>query len=295
MGISITKTAIKPEIVNALSVDVEGFIEANLQSFYISEKYVDKAREDYEIERNTNFLLELLSDLDIKATFFFLGRIARDIPNIVKEVAQAGHEIACHSYEHLRLFCMNKDEFKEKLTTAKSYLEEVAGKRVYGFRAPDFSMTQASIWALDILRESGILYDSSIYPIGVHDVYGIKGATPFIHKLPNGLIEFPLSTLEIFGRRFPFGGGGYFRLYPLFFTKLCISGSNGSGHPCMFYIHPYEVGPIIPMLSELSWYRKFRHYYNCNNGDGRLKEILRIFKFGPAIEVLKQRNLLEVD
>lgn len=285
------KSSIKFDLKNCLSVDAEGFVEANLQSFPIAEKYIDKAKENYEIEKNINSLLELLNDLNVQATFFFVGRIARDIPNIVKEVAQAGHEIACHSYEHVRILGTDKNEIKEKLTSAKKCIEDISGKSVYGFRAPDFSITDSSIWALDILKEIGFLYDSSIYPIGIHDVYGIKGATPFLHKLSNGLIEFPLSTIKLLGRRFPYGGGGYFRLYPLFLTKLCISKTNTLGYPCMFYIHPYEVGPIIPKISELSYYRKFRHYYNCKNGSKRLKEILQTFKFGTAIEILKQRNL----
>ena len=287
--------ALPSEVVNCLSIDVEGFIESNLQSFPIDQKYIDRAKENYEIQRNMSFLLELLNDLHVQATFFFLGRVARDMPNMVREVTQSGHEIASHSYEHLRIFGTIRDEFKEKLKSSQKYLEDVSGKRVCGFRAPDFSITESSTWALDILKEIGFLYDSSIYAFGLHDVYGIEGAAPFIHRLPNGLIEFPLSTIELFGRRFPFGGGGYFRLYPLFLTRLCISKVNRLGHPCMFYIHPFEVGPIIPMVSELSWYRKFRHYYNCKSGNRRLKEILRAFKFAPAIEILKQRNMLEDD
>ena len=286
------KVSLESGIMNCLSIDVEGFVESHLDSFHIDEKYIDRNKENYEIEKNVNFLLELLNDLHVRATFFFLGRVARDIPNIVKEISQSGHEIASHSYEHVRI-TISKDEFREKLTASKRNLEDVCGKRVYGFRAPKFSITESSIWAIDILREIGFLYDSSIYPFGFHDIYGIESAEPFIHKLPNGLIEFPLSTIQFFGRRFPFGGGGYFRLYPPSLTKLCISKTNRIGHPCMFYIHPYEVGPIIPMIPEVSLYRKFRHYYNCKNGSRRLKEILRIFQFCPAIEILKHRRLLE--
>lgn len=283
---------LESNVTNCLSIDVEGFVESNLQSFAIDDKYFDEAKQNYEIQRNVNVLLELLDDLHVQATFFFLGRVARDIPNLVREVAQSGHEIASHSYEHVRVFGVNKHEFKEKLKSSKNYLEDICGTGVYGFRAPDFSITESSIWALDILRELGFLYDSSIYPIGLHDVYGIGGSNAFIHKLPNGLIEFPLSTIEFLGRRLPFGGGGYFRLYPLFLTRLCISRNNRLGYPCMFYIHPYEVGPVIPMISELSWYRKFRHYHNCRNGHRRFTEILRVFRFGPAVEIIRQRSLL---
>lgn len=281
----------KHDILNCFTIDVEGFVESNLESIFIDKKYINSDKENYEIEKNTNCLLELLNHFGIKSTFFFLGRIAKDIPHLVREVAQSGHEIACHSYEHRRIFRMSKDEFKEKLANAKSSLEDISGVRVYGFRAPDFSITNSSVWALDVLKEIGFVYDSSIYPIGLHDVYGIKETNPLIHKLQNGLIEFPLSSIEFLKKRFPFGGGGYFRLYPLFLTKMCIANTNRLGYPCMLYIHPYEVGPVIPKLSRLSTYRKFRHYFNCSKGSRRLKEIFNAFKFGPAVEILKKQYL----
>jgi polysaccharide deacetylase family protein (PEP-CTERM system associated) len=236
-------------------------------------------------------LLEILDEVNVKATFFFVGRLAHDIPSLVKKVAQAGHEIGCHNYAHLRIFGINKNEFKEKISAAKRRLEDVCGQRVYGFRAPDFSITKSSIWALDVLKETGFVYDSSIYPFGLHDVYGIKNADASTHKLANGLIEFPMSTIELLGKRIPFGGGGYFRFYPLLLTELFLSKLNKQGRPAMFYIHPYEVGPVIPRISELSAYRKFRHYYNCRKGQHRLTKILKDFKFSTAIEVIRQKNL----
>ncbi len=280
----------KVTVKNCLTFDIEGFIESNLQSIHIDNKYISNSNEDYEIEQNVSHILKLLDELNIKATFFFLGRIGRDIPNVVKETAKCGHEIACHSHEHIRVFGLTKKKFREDLMCAKKILEDLTGKVIYGFRAPDFSITKSSIWALDILREVGFSYDSSIYPTGLHDVYGISDAMHFIHKLQNGLIEFPLSTIEFFGRRFQFGGGGYFRLYPLVLTNLFIRRVNKTGHPCMLYIHPYEAGPIIPTISGLSHYRRFRHYYNCKDGHKRLKRILQTFKFCTAIEIIKERN-----
>jgi polysaccharide deacetylase family protein (PEP-CTERM system associated) len=279
-------------IVNAFSIDVEGFVESNLQSFNVPDKYISQSREDREIEQNTDVLLKILYEEKVKATFFFVGRLAKDIPNIVKETAKAGHEIACHSYAHIRIFGIDKNEFKQKLSTAKKRLEDVSGQRVYGFRAPDFSITEKSIWALDILKELGFVYDSSIYPFGLHDVYGIKDANPSIHELPNGLIEFPMATAELLGKRIPFGGGGYFRLYPLLLTKIFLSKLNKQGHPAMFYIHPYEAGPVIPQIPGLSAYRKFRHYYHCRKGHVRLRKLLKASNFASIIEVLKQNGLL---
>lgn len=291
MGANSKKNSQNP-IVNAFSIDVEGFVESNLQSVRIPNKYINQSKENHEIEQNTSALLEILDDVNIKATFFFVGRVARDIPALVKKVAQAGHEIACHNYLHIRIFSINKREFRTKLADTKKCLEDLSAKRVYGFRAPDFSITETSVWALDVLRELGFIYDSSIYPFGLHDVYGIKNANPRIHMLPNSLIEFPLSTIELFGKRIPFGGGGYFRLFPLWLTNLFLSKLNNQGHPAMFYIHPYEAGPVIPKISELSVYRKFRHYYHCKNGQARLRKLLKAFKFAPIFEVLKRNGLL---
>ena len=277
-------------MTNALTVDVEGFAESNAQSFAIPDNYLDPQARDTEILANTRALLQLFAELDVKATFFFLGRIARDTPTIVKETADAGHEIGCHNYEHLRVFGIARDTFRQRIAEAKHRLEDVSGQRVYGFRAPDFSITEDSLWALDVLRDTGFLYDSSIYPFGLHDVYGIKECEPSIHTLPNGLVEFPMSIMNLCGKRIPFGGGGYFRLYPVALTRHLIKKSNKAGYPCMFYIHPYEAGPVIPQIPGLTAYRRFRHYHNCTNGSPRLSKLIRAVKFGPAIEVLRTHN-----
>ncbi len=275
-------------MANALTVDVEGFVESNRQSFAIGEKYVDRAAEDREIERNTEVTLEVLAGAGTKATFFFLGRLAKALPGLVRRTAEAGHEIGCHNFEHLRVFGIEQKEFREKLGAAKKDLEAVSGQRVWGFRAPDFSITKASLWALDVLKELGFVYDSSIYPFGLHDVYGIKGAEPGLNKLANGLVEFPLSTTTVLGKRLPFGGGGYFRLYPVWLTRAFLRRENRAGNPGMFYIHPYEVGPVAPRVAPMSAYRRFRHYYHCA-GRARLAQMLQGFRFVPAIEIVKER------
>ncbi len=282
-------------ITNAFTIDVEGFVESSLQHFYIPDKYINQSAENREIERNTNALIELLDEVNVKATFFFIGRIASDIPSLIKKAAQAGHEIGCHNYLHIRVSDMEENEFKEKLTIAKKDLEDVSGQKVYGFRAPDFSITKDSIWALDVLKELDFVYDSSIFPIGTHDVYGIEDADTMIKRLPNGLIEFPLPTIQLLSKRIPFGGGGYFRLYPLWLTRVFMAKLNKQDCPVMFYIHPCEVGHIMPKISELSALRKFRYYYNCVGGEKRLKKLLKAFKFSTAIEVLRNTDLLDFE
>jgi polysaccharide deacetylase family protein (PEP-CTERM system associated) len=275
------------QVVNCLSVDVESFSESNEESVPMAPEYLDRARQNYEIERNMDATLGLFADLETKATFFFLGRIARDLPAEVRKTADQGHEIGCHSLEHRRIFGQDKEAFRAALSRAKHYLEDAGGKQVYGFRAPDFSITRSSLWALDVLQEAGFVYDSSIYPFGWHDVYGIGEGPACIHRLRNGLIEWPLPTLEFGRKRLPFGGGGYFRLFPRPWTEFCISRVNAQGHPCMFYIHPYEVGDVMPRISGLSAYRRFRHYYHCAGGAQRLGRVLRRFRFDSAIAVLQ--------
>ncbi len=216
------------------------------------------------------------------------------MPGLVRKVAERGHEIGCHNYMHFRIPEVFNREFGAKLSKAKSKLEDVSGQKVFGFRAPDFSITKKNLWVIDVLKELGFVYDSSIYPIGLHDVYGMKNANRHIHKLSNDLIEFPMSSIEYFSKRFPFGGGGYFRLYPLWLTNYFIRALNRDNIPCMTYIHPYEVGPVIPKIPGLSPHRKFRHYYNCKNGKKRLGKLCRSFKFSTIMNVLNNSGRKQI-
>jgi polysaccharide deacetylase family protein (PEP-CTERM system associated) len=281
-------------MLNCFSVDVESFAESNVEGLAIRPQYLDQAEQDYEVEKNTDEVLGLLAEQKVKATFFILGRIARDLPHVVRRVAEEGHEIGCHSLEHKRIYGQRPEIFREQLRQAKGFLEDASGEPVYGFRSPDFSIIQSSAWALDTLRETGFVYDSSIFPFGGHDVYGIKDAQPSIHKLPNGLIEWPLATVEVLKRRLPFGGGGYFRLYPAALTQSLISRVNKQGWPCMFYIHPWEVGELIPRIPELSMYRRFRHYHRCGRIHDRLRHLCRQFRFAQAAAVLREMGYTEL-
>lgn len=277
--------------LNAFTVDVESFVESNVESFPIPVALLTERQQRYEVERNLDALLGLLDEYATHATFFFVGTIAERSPHLVQRVAGAGHEIGSHNYEHVRVFNQDPDTFRRKMADTKSRLEQLAGAPVVGFRAPDFSIIKSSLWALDVLKELGFVYDSSMFPIGFHDVYGVADADPGIHKLPNGLVEFPLSTASFRGRRLPFGGGGYFRLYPLRATRAFMQGRNRAGQPCMFYIHPYEVGPEIARVP-LPPYRRFRHYYHTGEGGKRVAWVLRRFAFGTARQVLEESGVL---
>jgi polysaccharide deacetylase family protein (PEP-CTERM system associated) len=281
-----------PQRLNAFTVDVEAFAEANAESFQIDRRLVDSVLQNREVEHNMECLLDILQQFSVVATFFFLGRVAKDLPHIVRRVVDAGHEVACHGYQHLRLTGVDIKRFRECMYSTKQLLEDISGQAVLGFRAPDFSITSDSMWALDALLELGFLYDSSIYPIDFHDVYGIRNQSPKIHRLPNGLIEFPLSSTSIAHHRFPFGGGGYFRLYPFRLTSLLIKRTNRSGHPAIVYLHPYEIGPVIPFVHGLSRYRRFRHYHNCSRGAARMAKLLATFRFGRVMDVLRETDFL---
>lgn len=270
---------------NCFSIDVEGFLESNQDSFGNHETLHN---EDEEIQKNMAAVLSLLDETGTKATFFVLGRVAKDLPGVVRDIASQGHETACHGYFHSRLFNMDRERVSKELGDAKKLLEDVSNSAVLGFRAPDFSITRDNYYVMDVLAELGFAYDSSIYPFGYHDVYGIADAPKGIHRLKCGLVEFPLSTFSVPGLTIPFGGGGYFRLYPLFVTRFMIRRSNLRGTPCMVYQHPYEIGPSIPHVSGLSPLRKFRHYYNCKRGLLRTENLLRSFDFCKAIDIVRE-------
>jgi polysaccharide deacetylase family protein (PEP-CTERM system associated) len=273
---------------NLLSFDIEGFIEASHDSMHVPEAYISEALEAEEIELNTLEILQLLADFDQKATFFILGRIARDMPSLVRQIAEAGHEIGCHSFYHRRLFHFPRPEVAQFLRDAKDLLEDVSGRSVYGFRAPDFSINRSNLWVFDILRELSFVYDSSVYPTGLNSAYGISDFSVLPFRLPNGLIEVPMSTIRILSQNLPFGGGGYLRLYPLFLTKLFFRTTNRRGAPAVVYLHPSEMGKIVRMIAEIGWLRKFRTYVGVQSVQKKLRSLLESFTFEPIIDYLQR-------
>jgi polysaccharide deacetylase family protein (PEP-CTERM system associated) len=276
-------------------VDVEGFCEAMAESFPIPANMVRSAGEKDEIASNVEETLEFLDTHQVKGTFFILGIIAQEQPDVVRRIAAAGHEIGSHSYEHLRLNVLHPTTVKEVITRSKKVLEDVSGQEVFGFRAPDFSIDNESLYILDMLREAGFLYDSSIVPISGHDVYGIKKAIPEIHKLSNGLIEFPTTTYKILGKSIPALGGGYFRLYPLPLSKFILKTLDIRNHPAMVYIHPYEIGSRYPMFENLTLTRKFRHYVNIDKSRKRFGRLFQDFSFGRAIDIFQTEGFVASD
>ncbi len=248
---------------------------------------------DREIEENLEVTLGLLQDYDVSATFFFLGRIALSAPHFVRRVAESGHEIGCHSLRHLRVTGQTREAFRRDLRAAKAALENASGVQVIGFRAPDFSIGAGNPWAFDEIREAGFLYDSSVVPTSIHDVYGMADTPEGVFRLPNGLIEFPMPVVRILGMRIPVGGGGYFRLFPLAWTKRVFVARERRSQPSTFYIHPYEIGPVAPRLLGLSLARRFRHYVRLKDGVKRIAPLLKSVSFTTMSEVLISHGFLE--
>jgi len=233
------------------------------------------------VDRNVELILDILDEHEVQATFFVLGWIGEKNPDVVRRIVRRGHEIACHGYRHSLVYDMNKVTFREDTRKAKSILEDLAGVPVLGYRAPSFSITKRSLWALDALVEEGFKYDSSIYPVR-HDRYGYPGFSrfPLTLETENGrMLEIPLPSVRIVGINVPFAGGGYFRHFPMWFTEWGISVVNGrEGGAVVVYLHPWELDPEQPRLP-CGRLTRIRHYRNLNKTEGRLRILLRRHRF----------------
>jgi polysaccharide deacetylase family protein (PEP-CTERM system associated) len=302
---------------NVFSVDLEDYFMVS--SFEDVIRREDWQRCESRIENNTHHLLEILDNVQTsfvderslaynspKATFFCLGWVAEQFPHLIREIHSRGHEIASHGYNHRMLTFMSQEEFREDIKKTKAILEDLIGEKILGYRAPSYSINRRTLWALEILAEEGYLYDSSIFPIH-HDRYGIPDAPryPFQIEFDNGcksdirnytpynlLIEFPISTLRIFGYNLPIGGGGYFRIFPLRFTLWALRQIQGEdGVPFVFYIHPWEIDPLQPRVRSISLVSRFRHYVNLEKTNRRLEKLLRAIPFSPFCKILEASDL----
>jgi polysaccharide deacetylase family protein (PEP-CTERM system associated) len=250
---------------------------------------VDRAdwdRFESRIVASTDTILEILEAASVRATFFILGWVAERQPGLVRTISAAGHEIGCHSYWHRLVYEQTPQAFREDLRRVRGVLQDLVGRPVVAYRAPSFSITRRSLWALDILIEEGFRYDSSIYPT-LHDRYGIAGAPLAPHRLvrPAGEIrEFPMPVYRGLGYPLPVGGGGYFRLYPYAVTRTGLRAINAAGRPVAVYVHPWEFDPGQPRLAP-GRLKAFRHYVNLHRTERRLARLLRDFAFGTLGEV----------
>jgi polysaccharide deacetylase family protein (PEP-CTERM system associated) len=281
--------------VGVFSVDVEDYFHVEAFS-----SIVDRSKwPDYpcRVEANTMRILDLLDRRGVTGTFFILGWVAERYPKLVREITARGHEPACHSYWHRLIFRLTPEEFRDDTLRAKDVIEQAGGGAVRGYRAPSFSITRKSLWALDILAECGFSYDSSIFPI-THDVYGIPDAprAPFSTATSMGtIVEYPMTTFRLQGERnWPVGGGGYLRIFPAWFTRMGIRRASAENIPLIVYIHPWEVDPEQPRLPGRLTSR-LRHYTNLSKMYQRVDALLASQRFSSFQDVFAPQQMQAID
>lgn len=278
---------------NVLTIDLEDYYHATAFSanFDLGSHQSPLSR----VEPNTNRILEILAARGCLATFFAVGSVAEKFPGLIQRIARAGHELACHSYAHRQIFTLSRDQFYEDTRRAKSAIEDAAGVRVIGYRAPSFSITRNTEWAFDVLAELEFTYDSSIFPIK-HLSFETQHAPrgPFVVTTHAGsILEFPMTTLEVFGARAPLAGGAYLRLLPYIFTRWGIGYLNRSERsPACVYIHPWEFDPDQPrMRGNLT--ARLRHYFGLRGAEAKFQRLLKDFDFQPlSLQVQEIQNHL---
>lgn len=272
-------------IRNAFTVDVEDYFQVSALAPYIPRQQWDSI--PCRVERNVDRILGLLDARGARATFFTLGWIAERYPVLVRRIVEQGHELASHGYGHLRASEQSPDVFREDILRSKKLLEDIGGVAVQGYRAPSFSIGADNLWALDLLQDAGYRYSSSIYPIQ-HDHYGMPEAPRFAFRPrgESGLLELPVTTVNLFGRNLPAGGGGYFRMLPYPMSRWCLNRVNREDRrPCMFYFHPWELDPGQPRQPGINFKTRFRHYVNLSRMEEKIRALLGDFEWDRADKV----------
>jgi polysaccharide deacetylase family protein (PEP-CTERM system associated) len=262
---------------NALSVDVEDWFQVGA-----FEKTIRRADWDgltHRVECNTDAVLTLFAQADVKATFFTLGWVAERYPALMRRIADAGHEVASHGYDHARVFTFTPDQFRADLRKSRAILEDASGQAVTGYRAPSFSIDPRTPWAHQILAEEGYRYSSSVAPIR-HDHYGWPDSPRFAWKpVPDSpLVELPVTTAKWGGRTLAAGGGGFFRLLPYGFSRWAVRQVNEqAGRPAIIYFHPWEIDPDQPRVADAPLRSRLRHYSNLSVMAAKLRRLTRDF------------------
>ena len=270
-------------ITNAMTVDVEDY-------FHVSAFSGQVRLEDWggkfplRVEKSTDDTLALFDKHQVKGTFFILGWVAEQCPDLIKRIAAQGHEIACHGYAHQKANEQTRDVFRDDVVRCKHFLEDLTGQAILGYRAPSFSIDTRNEWAFEVLQELGFLYSSSTYPVK-HDLYGVPDWPRFKYQRPEGIIEIPIPTTYIGKRSVPIGGGGYFRLYPYALSRTLIKRFlSQEQQPYSFYFHPWEIDPTQPRMQGASLKSRFRHYLNLERMESRLERLLRDFSWSTMMD-----------
>ena len=272
-------------MLNALSVDVEDWFQVGA-----FEKIIAKSDWDslpHRVERNADAVLALFEEAGVKGTFFTLGWVAERYPALIRRIAAAGHEVASHGWDHDRVFTLTPDAFRADLRRAHAAIADAAGVEPKGYRAPSFSIDARTPWAHEVLAEEGYSYSSSVAPIA-HDHYGWPEAPRFAFRPLEGskLIELPVTTVDVAGRRLAAGGGGFFRLLPYRFSNWAIRRVNiAERRPAVFYFHPWEIDPDQPRVAGAPLKSRLRHYSRLSAMRGKLLKVLGDHRWGRTDEV----------
>ena len=278
-------------MLNALSVDVEDWFQVGA-----FERVIDRADWDglqHRVERNSDAVLAMFAEAGVKATFFTLGWVAERYPALIRRIAEQGHELASHGWDHVRVFTMTPDAFRADLERTRGVLEDAGGVRVTGYRAPSFSIDARTPWAHEVLAEAGYSYSSSVAPI-VHDHYGWAGAPRFAFYPVAGapLIELPVTTARLAGRTLAAGGGGFFRMLPYRFSSWAITQVNEAEHrPAIFYFHPWEIDPDQPRVAGAPLRSRVRHYSRLSAMERKIRRLLGSFSWGRVDAVVARQAL----
>ena len=275
----------------ALTVDVEDYFQVGAFETVIERSQWDHL--PHRVVENTGKVLDIFAEFGLKGTFFVLGWVAERYPTLVRRIAEEGHEVACHGYGHQRITTMSPQEFYDDITRSRKLLQDISGQAVAGYRAPSFTITGQTIWALDALIEAGFEYDSSIFPIR-HDVYGMPEAERFPHCIvreAGSIREFPPTTmaLSLLGKRmnFPVSGGGYLRLLPVSCLSMAFARLERQNRPCVLYFHPWEIDPGQPRI-RASLKSCFRHYLNLATTERKLRTLFTRHLFAPMSQILDE-------
>ncbi|MBD3245976.1 MAG: DUF3473 domain-containing protein [Candidatus Omnitrophica bacterium] len=269
-------------MTNFLTIDVEEYFQ--VENFKRHVSYAEWDSFPSRVVPNTRKILALLKRHRVRATFFVLGWVAEKFPELVREISTDGHEVASHGYRHELIFRQTAEEFRRDVREGKDLLENLIQKRVLGYRAPSWSLTQKSPWVYQILREEGIVYDSSVFPYYRYDG-GFRDGETKPYQVDAGLWEFPVSTFRVAGQNIPFAGGGYFRLFPYRLIQYGVRRLNARGQPAMVYLHPWEFDPGQPRF-QASYLSSFRHYVNLHTTERKLDRLLGALSFSSLDSAL---------
>lgn len=264
-------------MLNALTIDVEDYFHTEAMTAVAPREHWDSMPS--RVQASTESLLEILDRHRVKGTLFFLGWVADRFPQLVALAAKQGHEIGCHSYWHRAVFRLDAGSFREDTLRAKTAIENAGGKVVMGYRAPSFSITPGSEWAIEVLASLGFQYDSSVNPIR-HGFYGNASASRTPYRREGGIWELPIATIRGFGQNLPCGGGAYLRLFPEKYFHLALRQLAQEGVPANFYLHPWELDPDQPRLA-CGWKSAFRQYTGLRGTADKLSSLLAAHRFGP--------------